>query len=85
MIQWKVKAVMRLHDISARALSEELQLSSTAISILRRVDMPRMDGEKLNQLMLALNRMRRADSPLITLTDIMEFSLSMDELSSLNR
>jgi DNA-binding Xre family transcriptional regulator len=75
---------MEQQGIKAKALSQELGLSSTAITNLRGSSMPRIDGEKLNQLLLALNRMRRADSPLITLADLIEFSLTTDELGDLD-
>lgn len=83
LIYWKVKQVMEQQGIQAKALAAEMGISSTAVTNLRGSAMPRIDGEKLNHLLLVLNRMRRADSPLITLEDLIEFSLSPEELKRL--
>lgn len=84
LIRWKLREVMDRHGIQAKDLADELGVSRNAVSNLRGVDMPRIDGARLNDLLLALNKMRRADSKLITPVDLIEFTLGMDELKGVN-
>lgn len=84
LIRWKLREVMDRHGIQAKDLADELGISRNAVSNLRGVDMPRIDGDRLNNLLLALNKMRRADSQLITPVDLIEFTLGMDELKGVN-
>lgn len=58
-INWKLIEVMQAHGISPTDLATEMKTSRNAISKMRKNYMPRMDGEKLNNLLIALNALRR--------------------------
>ncbi len=72
---------MSAHKIQSKALAKELGVSPQRVAQLRRSRMPGLDGKELNGLILGLNRLRKAESKLITLTDVIEFSLTPDEMS----
>ncbi len=82
-IQWRLRDVMDSHGISATSLAESLGVSKNAVSNLRGVEMPRMNGDRLNSLVLALNELRRANTDLITPSDLIQFSLTTDEMKVL--
>ncbi|MFG6094384.1 XRE family transcriptional regulator [Leptolyngbyaceae cyanobacterium CCMR0082] len=81
MIHWRLRDVMDREGIQAKALAQEIGVTANAMTNLRGSEMPRINGERLNGLILGLNKLRRADSKLITLTDVIEFSLTPDEMS----
>ncbi len=82
-IQWRLRDVMDAHGISATLLAEKLGVSKNAVSNLRGVEMPRINGDRLNSLVLALNELRRANTDLITPADLLQFSLTTDEMKAL--
>jgi DNA-binding Xre family transcriptional regulator len=82
-IQWRLRDVMDSHNISATSLAEKLGVSKNAVSNLRGVEMPRINGDRLNSLVLALNALRRANTDLITPADLIQFSLTTDEMKAL--
>ena len=82
-IQWRLRDVMDSHNISATSLAEKLGVSKNAVSNLRGVEMPRINGDRLNGLVLALNELRRANTDLITPADLIQFSLTTDEMKAL--
>lgn len=79
LIRWKLREVMDSHRIQAKELADRMDLSQNALSNLRKGEMPRIDGDRLNSLLLNLNQLRREGSPVIGVTDLIEFSLSLDE------
>lgn len=81
MIHWRLRDVMDREGIQAKTLAQEIGVTANAMTNLRGSEMPRINGERLNSLILGLNKLRRADSKLITLTDVIEFSLTPDEMS----
>jgi len=74
---------MDAHGISATALAEAMGISKNAISNLRSSEMPRIGGDRLNSLILALNRLRRPSSPLIAIDDLIQFSITPKEMAVL--
>lgn len=84
LIRWKLREVMDKHSIKAKDLADAMSLSQNALSNLRGSDMPRIDGERLNSLLINLNKMRRAGSDVITPADLIEFSLSLNETKEIN-
>jgi DNA-binding Xre family transcriptional regulator len=83
LIRWKLREVMDRHGIKAKDLAESLKISQNSVSNLRGGEMPRIDGDRLNSLLIQLNKMRRAESEIITPSDLIEFSLSLDEARGL--
>ena len=83
LISWKLREVMDRHGIRATDLAESMGISKNAVSNLRGVDMPRLDGDRLNSLVLSLNQLRRHGSTLITPSDLIGFSLTPDEMKKL--
>lgn len=72
LIKWKLKEVMARYDIKAIDLSKEMGVSSGSITTLRKgKTMPRMNGEVLNNLCLALNRLSGGKK--IKLDELVEF------------
>ncbi|MCC5640774.1 helix-turn-helix transcriptional regulator [Nostoc sp. CHAB 5844] len=58
LIKWRLKEVMARHNIKARDLASEMGVSANSVSNLRNArTMPRLDGEILNNLCEALNRL----------------------------
>lgn len=70
---------MAYHKISAIALAGKLGVSQNSVSNLRKPDMPKMNGEDLNNLLLALNSLRKKERKPIQLTDLIVFSYTLDE------
>ncbi|MEB3280546.1 MAG: helix-turn-helix transcriptional regulator [Lyngbya sp.] len=70
-IRWKLRQIMSDRMVSNRALAEFVGIHETNISNMkRRDDMPRIDGDTLNKLCLALN---------CTPSDLIEFEVRDSE------
>ncbi|VEP17884.1 conserved hypothetical protein [Hyella patelloides LEGE 07179] len=80
LIRWNLIDVMETHKINAGDLAQKMNVSKNAISNLRSTKMPRLTEERLNQLLLCLNCLRRKDSPVIEPKDLIGFSLTPEEL-----
>ena len=74
---------MESQGIRAKDLAIELKVSQNAVSNMRSSSMPRIDGQKFNDLIIALNNLRKANSDLITPSDLIAFSLSPNEMARL--
>lgn len=83
MIQWRLRQVMDDEGIQGKELAQELAVSANAVSNLRKPEMPRLNGDGLNGLLVALNKLRAPDRGLIDVGDLIRFSLSPSELSEL--
>ncbi len=58
LIRWRLREVMARYHIKAVDLAKEMGISANAISNLRKSDtMPRLDGDSLNKLCNALNKL----------------------------
>ena len=58
LIKWRLREVMARYQIKAINLAHEMDVSANAISNLRKGNsMPRLDGDSLNRLCNALNRL----------------------------
>lgn len=58
MIRWKLKEVMARYDITGVDLADELRVRTATISNLRRSKgMPRLNGEKIDELTAALSKL----------------------------
>lgn len=79
LITWKLKQVMTRHKIAAKDLADKLGLSRNSVSHWRKPDMPKLNGEDLNNLLLALNSLRRKERKPIQLSDLLVFSYTLDE------
>ncbi len=79
-IHWKLREVMEQRRLKATDLASTLGISNNAIANLRKNEMPRMTEERLNQLMLGLNKLLSPGEPPIKLSDVVQFSLSPEEL-----
>jgi DNA-binding Xre family transcriptional regulator len=80
MIQWHLREVMRKYRIQPGELAQVMGMSRNAITNLRQPTMPRIDGQRLNQLLVALNQLRPTGSELISLGELMRFALETSEL-----
>jgi DNA-binding Xre family transcriptional regulator len=83
LIRWKLREVMDHHGIKSKDLAVALGISPNAVTNLRDSSMPRVDGERLNSLLMQLNHMRKEGSDLLTPVDLIEYSLSLDEAKAL--
>ena len=79
LITWRLKKVMTKHKISATDLAQKLGVSRNAVSNWRKPDMPKINGEGLNNLLLALNSLRKKERKPIQLSDLIVFSYTLDE------
>ena len=84
MIHWRLREVMDREGIQAKVLAEELGVTQNSISNMRRSTMPRMNGDTFNSLLIAINKLRREQSALILPNDVLQFSLTPDEMKELN-
>ncbi|MBO3461201.1 helix-turn-helix transcriptional regulator [Aetokthonos hydrillicola Thurmond2011] len=58
LIKWRLREVMARYNIKSVDLAKELNISPNAVSSLRKAKtMPRLDGNALNNLCNALNRL----------------------------
>ena len=56
MINWRLAEIMARHDIKGVDLAERLGVTPKAVSNIRRAKtMPRLDGQALNRLCIALS------------------------------
>lgn len=72
LIRWRLNEVMARHGIRAKELAEEMDVSASAISNLRKRNMPRLTEETLNSLCKALNKLSH-EGTLITPGDLIEY------------
>ena len=82
-ITWRLRDVMERNGIRAGDLAREMGVSANAVTNWRGVTMPRFDGDRLNQLVISLNKLRRAGAELITPSDLIGFALSPEEMKLL--
>lgn len=73
LIRWRLNEVMARHDIRAKELAEEMEVSPSAISNLRKRNMPRLTEETLNKLCQALNKLSQ-EGTLITPGELIEYT-----------
>jgi len=58
LIKWRLREVMARYNIKAIDLAQEMGISANAVSNLRKGNtMPRLDGDSLNKLCNALNKL----------------------------
>jgi putative transcriptional regulator len=82
MIRWKLREVMARGKVTNRELALYTSHHETSISRLKMTDsMPRIDGEMLNNLCIALSKLFQEKnlSVIVTPTDLIEFTFDDDE------
>lgn len=77
LIRWRLNEVMARHDIRAKELAEEMGVSPTTVSNLRKRNMPRLTEETLDKLCQALNELSE-EGGLITPGDLIEYTSEPD-------
>ncbi|MFL9459002.1 helix-turn-helix domain-containing protein [Tolypothrix bouteillei VB521301_2] len=76
LIRWRLKEVMARYDIKGKDLAKKLDISTNAMSALRRAKtMPRLDGTALNLLCNALNELAQDLDKSITPGDLLDYAL----------
>lgn len=73
LIRWRLNEVMARYGVRAKELAEEMEVSPTAVSNLRKSTMPRLSEETLNKLCKALNALSQ-ETTLITPGDLLEYT-----------
>lgn len=66
--------------IAVGDLAKELGISRTAVTNMRGDQMPRLNGERINQIIVALNCLIPADEDPIGASDLLGFGLTVTEL-----
>lgn len=74
---------MEREGIRPLQLYEEMGVNYRQVSRMRKTKMPRMEQDKLEDLLLALNILKRPESDIITHADLFTFSLTVDELKQI--
>ena len=75
LIRWRLREVMARYKIKTKDLAQELGRAPNSISNLRNSDtMPRLDGESLNNLCNALNRLAPDAQVEITPMTLIDYS-----------
>ena len=81
-IVWRLRDIMDDHGIAAGDLAEAMKVSSNAVSLWRKPRMPKIDGERLNELLIQVNRLRKKGSPVITSSDLIKTTFTSEELEA---
>ena len=77
MIRWKLNEVMARYRITGAALARELQVRDATVSNLRTSEsMPRINGEKIEELTTALTKL--AETP-IYFSDLFEETIDQNQ------
>lgn len=80
MITWDLKGLMEREKIAAGVLAKRIEVTDRTMSRMRGRTMPSLDQKKMADLLLALNTLKRSETPLITPNDLLIFSLTATEL-----
>jgi putative transcriptional regulator len=73
LIRWRLSEVMARHRVAAKDLAEFMDISTNAVSGLRKAEtMPRIDGERLEQICIAVTRLSKIGEP-VTPYDLLEY------------
>lgn len=80
LITWRLKELMSANKLSVAEMARRLGVSDTAVIKLRRSDMPRINGERLNQIIMVLNATRKKGKPPIGVSDLIVLTFSMSEV-----
>lgn len=83
-LTWKLLEIMETEGIRPHQLYEEMGVNYRQITRMRKAKMPRMEQDKLEDLLLALNILKRPETPIITHADLFTFSLTIDELRQID-
>lgn len=76
LIRWKLKEIMARYNIKGVDLAKKLDISTNAMSSLRRAKtMPRFDGISFNLLCNALNELAQDLDTTITPGDLLDYQL----------
>jgi len=77
LIKWRLNEVMARHGIRGKELAEEMDVSPSAISNLRKRNMPRLTEETLEKLCQALNKLSQ-EKTLITPGELIEYAPNLE-------
>ena len=59
---WRLNELMARHRVTGKELSEELKISTNAVSSLRNsTTMPKINGERLDEIAAALTKLSKID------------------------
>lgn len=81
LITWKLRQTMDRHGITTSALAKMMGISGNSISNMRKSEMPRINGERLNQLIMCINLLRKPGTRLVKLDDLIVLSYTTDEMA----
>lgn len=80
LITWRLRQLMTDRKIAVGDLAKELGISRTALTNLRGDKMPRISGERINQIIVALNCLIPAEEDPIGAADLLGFGLTVEEI-----
>lgn len=79
LITWKLKQVMKDNEVNPSDLAEYMKITKNTVSRLRQPRMLSMDDTKINNLIIALNALRKPGKPLIKVNDLIVLSFTAEE------
>lgn len=79
LVIWRLKELMKANNISVADLAERIGVSTNAVINMRKREMPRINGERLNQIIVTLNAMRKKGKKRIQVQDLIVLTFTMDE------
>lgn len=82
-LTWNLAEIMEREGIKPKQLYEEMGVHYRQVSRMRKPRMPYLGHDKLEDLLLALNTLKRPESDIITHEDLFTFSLTLDELKQI--
>lgn len=84
MLRWRLTEIMARHQIKVGVLASEMNITQASVSNLRSPEMPRLTGERLNNLLVALNRLSKTGE-LVTPADLFEFKITDEDLAGVRK
>ena len=70
---------MKENGVNPSDLAEYMEITKNTVSRMRQPKMPSMDDIKINNLIIALNALRKPGKPLINVNDLIVLSFTVEE------
>lgn len=85
LITWRLQEIMKQEGIRSVDLAEQMGLTVRWVQKVKQPTMPNFDQQKLEKLLLSLNLLKRKDSQIIRIQDLLAFALTPEELQLIKK
>lgn len=83
LITWRLKEIMNREGIGTKDLAKRMKLTVRWAQKTRAPVMPGMNQERLEDLLMALNVLRKPGSDIIRIQDLIAFSLTPEQIKQM--